>query len=149
MIFAGYVGSPLLAGAYLAISCMTSAMTRNQVISFILSVVICFFPDPGGLHAGHRSARRAGPIRRSCRRSPHFQRDDALRRHSSAACSICATSCSSPRVIGFALFTTGVIIRNQRAGLGTHETRNKKQRCGIRPAASIALFAILIAVNFS
>src|SRR5271154_7284029 len=42
VIFAGYVGSFLMAGAYLAISCMTSAMTRNQVVSFILSVVICF-----------------------------------------------------------------------------------------------------------
>jgi len=39
----GYVGSFLLAGAYLAVTVMTSAMTRNQVISFILSVVICFF----------------------------------------------------------------------------------------------------------
>jgi ABC-2 type transport system permease protein len=43
VIFAGYVGSFLLAGAYLAVSCMTSAMTRNQVISFIISVVICLF----------------------------------------------------------------------------------------------------------
>ena len=40
VIFAAYVGSLLLAGSYLAISCMTSALTRNQVISFILSVVI-------------------------------------------------------------------------------------------------------------
>src|SRR3954447_1485994 len=43
VIMAGYVGSALLAGAYLAISCMTSAMTRNQVISFIVSVMICLF----------------------------------------------------------------------------------------------------------
>lgn len=42
-IFAGYLGSLLLAGAYLAITCLTSAMTRNQVIAFILSVVICLF----------------------------------------------------------------------------------------------------------
>src|SRR5256885_3873332 len=41
VIFAGYLGSFLMAGAYLAVSCMTSAMTRNQVISFILSLVIC------------------------------------------------------------------------------------------------------------
>src|SRR5687767_10831128 len=40
-ILCGYVGSLLLAGAYLAISSMTSAMTRNQVVSFIVSVVIC------------------------------------------------------------------------------------------------------------
>src|SRR5437870_10666762 len=43
VIFCGYVGSLLLAGAYLAVGCLTSAMTRNQVISFILSVVICLF----------------------------------------------------------------------------------------------------------
>src|SRR5690349_19108616 len=41
VIFAGYVGSWLMAGAYLAVSCITSAMTRNQVVSFIISVVIC------------------------------------------------------------------------------------------------------------
>ena len=43
VIFAGYIGSLLLAGTYLAVSCMTSAMTRNQVISFIVSVLICLF----------------------------------------------------------------------------------------------------------
>src|SRR5439155_5050406 len=43
VIIAAYLGSLLMAGAYLAISCMTSAMTRNQVISFILSLVICLF----------------------------------------------------------------------------------------------------------
>ena len=32
-----------MAGAYLAISCITSAMTRNQVVSFIISVVVCLF----------------------------------------------------------------------------------------------------------
>ncbi|MFM7100781.1 MAG: ABC transporter permease, partial [Verrucomicrobiota bacterium] len=42
-VLTGYVGSFLLAGAYLAVTVMTSALTRNQVISFILSVVICFF----------------------------------------------------------------------------------------------------------
>ena len=43
VIFAGYIGSLLLAGAYLSIAAMTSAMTRNQVVSFILSVVLCLF----------------------------------------------------------------------------------------------------------
>src|SRR3954451_21220976 len=43
VIFCAYIGSFLLAGAYLAVSCITSAMTRNQVISFILSVVVCLF----------------------------------------------------------------------------------------------------------
>jgi ABC-2 type transport system permease protein len=39
----GYIGSLLLAGAYLAVGVMTSAMTRNQVISFVLAVVVCLF----------------------------------------------------------------------------------------------------------
>jgi len=43
VILAGYLGSWLMAGAYLSISCITSAMTRNQVVSFIVSVVICLF----------------------------------------------------------------------------------------------------------
>jgi len=43
VIFCGYLGSWLMAGAYLAISCITSAMTRTQVVSFIISVVICLF----------------------------------------------------------------------------------------------------------
>lgn len=43
VILAGYVGSFLMAGAYLAISCVTSAITRNQVVSFILGFVVCLF----------------------------------------------------------------------------------------------------------
>jgi len=43
IIFAGYLGSLFLAGAYLAVTCLTSAMTRNQVVAFILSVVTCLF----------------------------------------------------------------------------------------------------------
>lgn len=42
-IICGYVGSFLLAGSYLAVTSMTSAMTRSQVVSFIISVVICLF----------------------------------------------------------------------------------------------------------
>jgi ABC-2 type transport system permease protein len=43
IVFAGYLGSLFLAGAYLAVTCLTSAMTRNQVVAFILSVVACLF----------------------------------------------------------------------------------------------------------
>ena len=42
-IFCAYCGSFLMAGAYLSVGNVTSALTRNQVISFILSVVICLF----------------------------------------------------------------------------------------------------------
>jgi len=40
-IVTGYLGSFLMAGAYLAVASMTSSFTRNQVISFITSLVIC------------------------------------------------------------------------------------------------------------
>ena len=43
VILGGYIGSLLMAGAYLAISSMTSAMTRNQVVSFIVAVVLSLF----------------------------------------------------------------------------------------------------------
>ncbi len=42
-IFTGYLGSFLVAGAYLAVTGMTSAMTRNQVVSFITALVTCLF----------------------------------------------------------------------------------------------------------
>lgn len=43
VIFAGYLGSFLMGGAYLAITAMTSATTRNQVVAFIVSVVLALF----------------------------------------------------------------------------------------------------------
>jgi len=43
VILCSYVGSFLMAGAYLAVSCLTSAITRSQVVSFILSLVVCLF----------------------------------------------------------------------------------------------------------
>ncbi len=42
-ILCAYIGSALMAGAYLGIGCMTSALTRNQVISFVISVILCLF----------------------------------------------------------------------------------------------------------
>ncbi len=42
VIFAGYLGSLLMAGAFLAIGSCMSAPTRNQVVAFILTVVVCF-----------------------------------------------------------------------------------------------------------
>ncbi len=42
-IICAYVGSFLSAGAFLSVGIMTSSFTRSQVISFILSVVICLF----------------------------------------------------------------------------------------------------------
>ncbi len=42
IIFAGYIGSWLLAGGMLAISTAISALTKNQVIAFVLAAAVCF-----------------------------------------------------------------------------------------------------------
>ena len=42
VIVAAYLGSLLMAGGFLAIGACISAVTKNQVIAFILSVVACF-----------------------------------------------------------------------------------------------------------
>lgn len=42
VILAGYIGSLLMAGGFLAIGSCISALTKNQVIAFVISFVICF-----------------------------------------------------------------------------------------------------------
>ncbi len=42
VILASYIGSFLMAGGYLAIGSAVSATTGNQVIAFVVSVVVCF-----------------------------------------------------------------------------------------------------------
>jgi ABC-2 type transport system permease protein len=42
VIVAAYVGSLLMAGGFLAIGSCLSAVTKNQVIAFVITVVVCF-----------------------------------------------------------------------------------------------------------
>lgn len=114
VIAAGYVGSLLLAGSYLAVSCMTSAMTRNQVISFIVSVMICLFLILAGFTpVTDLLTKWASPwfvsVIASFSVMTHyegFQRGVIDLRDIVFFASI----------IMFALFATSVIIRSQRAG---------------------------------
>jgi ABC-2 type transport system permease protein len=114
VIFAGYVGSLLLSGTYLAISCMTSAMTRNQVISFIVSVMLCLFLILAGFTpVTDLLVRWANPAVVQTIASfsvmthfESFQRGVIDLRDVMFFAS----------VMGFALFTTGVVIRGHRAG---------------------------------
>ena len=113
-IVAGYFGSLMLAGAYLAITCMTSAMTRNQVIAFILSVVACLFLILAGFNPVTDLLVRWA--------SPAFI--DTV-----AAFSVVTHFDGFQKgvidsrdlffflsLIGFALFATAMILRNRRAG---------------------------------
>jgi ABC-2 type transport system permease protein len=114
MIVAGYLGSFFLAGAYLAISCMTSAMTRNQVVAFILSLVLCLFLILAGFNpVTDLLVRWASPAVVDTVAAfsvithfDGFQRGVIDTRNLFFFLS----------VIGFALFATGVIIRGHRSG---------------------------------
>jgi len=113
-IFAGYVGSFFLAGAYLAVTCMTSAMTRNQVVAFILAVVICLFLVLAGFNpVTDLLVRWASPAVVDTVAAfsvvTHF--DGFERGVIDARDLVFFLS-----VIGFALFATGVILRGHRAG---------------------------------
>jgi ABC-2 type transport system permease protein len=112
-IFTGYLGSALLAGGYLAITCLTSALTRNQVISFILSVVICFFLILCGWEPVTRLIINVAPnlvgLVSSFSVMPHFagfQKGVIDSRDLLFFLSL----------IGFSLFANGVVIRNLRSG---------------------------------
>jgi len=114
VILAGYVGSLFLAGAYLAITCMTSAMTRNQVVAFILAVVICLFLILAGFNpVTDLMVRWASPALVDTIAAfsvvTHF--DGFQRGVIDLRDLVFFLS-----VIGFALFATGVIIRGHRAG---------------------------------
>ena len=121
-IFCGYLGSLLLAGAYLAIGCLTSAMTRNQVISFIVSLVLCFalialgwdrVTDGLGkfleVVVGERFAGTLIQVMSSSSVLPHF---DGFQRGVLDLRDFLFFG----SIIGFALFCTGVVLRNLRSG---------------------------------
>ena len=69
-IFAGYIGSLLVAGGLLAIGACISAVTRNQVIAFILSVVDLLRVPAVGLPDGARRRSGLGAAAGRSTRSP-------------------------------------------------------------------------------
>ena len=114
VMFAGYIGSFLVAGTYLSITNMTSAMTRNQVVSFIVSVVICLFLILAGWRPVTDMVVTWAPVWlvegvAAFSIIPHF---DGLQRGVIDSRDVIYYF----SVMGFALFATGVIIRSHRAG---------------------------------
>ncbi|HEV7868854.1 MAG TPA: ABC transporter permease subunit [Chthoniobacteraceae bacterium] len=114
VIFAGYLGSLLMAGAYLAISAMTSAMTRNQVVSFILAVVLSLFLILAGYPpVTNMLVQWANPLVvdgiAAFSVMTHFESIQKGVIDSRDVIYFLS-------VIVFALFTTGVILRAHRAG---------------------------------
>jgi ABC-2 type transport system permease protein len=56
-VVAGYVGTLLLGGVYLAVGTFTSAMTKNQVVAYIVALAICL-----GLYLMGIFFAMAGPV---------------------------------------------------------------------------------------
>ena len=114
VILCSYVGSWLMAGAYLAISCTTSAMTRTQVVSFIVAVVICLFLILAGFPPVIRMLQGwAGPkvvdAVASISVITHF---DGFQKGMLDLRDILFFL----SIIGFSLFATSVILRGHRGG---------------------------------
>ncbi len=61
MIVAAYLGSWLTAGAMLALSAIASALTRNQVIAFVLAAALCFLFMMSGLELVQATFRGWAP----------------------------------------------------------------------------------------
>jgi ABC-2 type transport system permease protein len=114
VIFTAYIGSWLMAGAYLAISCVTSALTRSQVVSFIISVMVCLFlilagyPPVINVLEQFASAGLADFIT-SFSVMTHFEGFQKGVLDSRDIIFFLS-------MIGFSLFTTSVILRTHRAG---------------------------------
>ena len=104
-----------MAGAYLAISCMTSAMTRNQVVSFIVSVVICLILILCGFRPVIQFLQSLVDkpwlvnLVASFSVMTHFNSFSKGPLDSRDVIFFLS-------VIGFSLFTTGVILRSHRSG---------------------------------
>jgi gliding motility-associated transport system permease protein len=114
VIASGYVGAALLAGAYLAISCMTSALTRNQVIAFILAVVLCLLLVLVGFSPlTDLLARWASPwvVEGVAKFSVLTHYDGFEKGVLDSRDLLYFLS-----IMAYALFVTGVVIRNHRAG---------------------------------
>jgi ABC-2 type transport system permease protein len=114
VLFASYLGCLLLAGAYLAVGCMTSSLTRNQVVSFILSVVICLFLILAGFPpVTNILAQGFGPgIVQAVASVSVITHFDGFQKGVIDSRDLLFFL----SLIGFALFTTGVILRGHRAG---------------------------------
>jgi ABC-2 type transport system permease protein len=61
IILTSYIGSFLVAGAFLAIGSFISALTKNQVIAFIISATVCFLFVTSGMELVQNALRSWAP----------------------------------------------------------------------------------------
>jgi ABC-2 type transport system permease protein len=113
VIFCAYLGSWLMAGAYLSISCITSAMTRNQVVSFIVSVFVCLVLILVGFPPVVRFLEQAWqPLATAAAGISFWTHFDGIQKGVLDSRDVLFFF----SIIVFSLFTTSVILRSHRAG---------------------------------
>jgi ABC-type uncharacterized transport system involved in gliding motility auxiliary subunit/ABC-type transport system involved in multi-copper enzyme maturation permease subunit len=143
LIIAAYLGSLLMAGTYMAVSCMTSAMTRNQVVSFIISVVICLFLVLCGFPPVTNLLTRLDKpwfvdLVSSLSVMTHFQPFTTGMLDSRDAIFFLL-------IIGFALFTNGVLIRSHQSSADLLRKRETFESLLYSAGGVAAMFVLMVA----
>ena len=113
-IICGYIGSFLMAGVYLAIASFTSSFTRSQVVSFIISAIICLFLIIAGWPPITDMLVEWAPVKlidavATCSVMPHFNN---MQRGIVYIHDIVYFF----SMIFFFLFLTGIVLKNHRMG---------------------------------
>ncbi len=114
VILAAYAGAVLLAGCYLAIGAAMSALTKNQVIAFVLAVAACFvftvFGSP--VVVGFLAEALPAGVLEAARRVSLIGRYDAITRGVVALRDLVFFA----TFIGFWLYANAVIVEWKKAG---------------------------------
>ncbi|NMJ42395.1 ABC transporter permease [Roseomonas sp. JC162] len=112
VIAAGYVGCLLVAGAYLAVGAAMSAMTKNQVIAFVLAVAVCFlFAAAGSPVVTEFLSQRVPVLAELARGISLIERFNILQRGVIALRDVVFFA----SFIGFFLFVNAVVIDHRKA----------------------------------
>jgi len=114
VIIAGYAGSLLIAGCYLAVGAALSALTRNQVIAFVLATAACFvftvFGSP--VVAGFVAEAVPSGVLEAARRVSLIGRYDSITRGVIAVADLVFFA----TFIGFWLYANAVIVELKKVG---------------------------------
>jgi ABC-2 type transport system permease protein len=112
VIAAGYAGCVLVAGAYLAVGAAMSAMTKNQVIAFVLAVALCFlFAAAGSPIVTEFLSQRVPVLAEVARGLSLIERFNSLTRGVIALRDVVFFA----SFMGFFLFVNAVVIDHRKA----------------------------------
>lgn len=112
VILSGYIGALLVAGAFLAMGSAASAMTRSQVIAFVLAVVLCFtFAAAGTAVVTEFLSSRVPALAEAARSISVFERFNGFVRGVVSLRDLVYFA----SVIGFFLFLNAVVLDHRKA----------------------------------